>query len=679
MSTRRRHALAPSDIAALLCREAQAASEEYAEVEFDCVRMRGWEQIFALRYPERKLTVILARPTTELLHCPHCSSAGIEKHGLSKPRTVVHIPLEDCAQRITFEAQRYKCRGCGKTSQQPLLGINGRRRLTCPAIEYVQRRALNGGLGQVANDTDISAKTVRKILYQHGEFLDRTVHRKTPRDLGIDDKRHADKTAFILTNLEKREVYDLILPTEEDPLEEQLKKVLDACEVERLAHDMWGGFRPIDRHVFPHAVAIADPYHVFALVEKAVDRVRVDLPVSKKRKDGKMCQPYLLRWHIDKVVRKGRWDELRQWFELYPELSAAYWVKEALYEVRYSSSIESARRKLHKWLAEIPKEVQYAFRKIAGTLRAWEAEILNHVEYRLSGAYNESANAIAKRIQRNGKRLRFKTLRYLLVYGTRQARGLQEACERRKTALPDIRSLLSPGGKQTQVFGPGSSGRKNEQQKSKPRQSIMAPEMKALIGQLRAEHGLTAGPSDQGVSTVGTGGTFWHPARQGRLFADMYQIAEESNDRSRPRRSRHELKSGIKCDGSCPRANAPTVTSGVGDARERSMMRIGHLLTARAGERRQPTQRSSTDETGPGTPHDRSTSRFGQHDVGVELLQAGSRLRPDLTVAQGSPEATRGRGHDGVGAAALPAGDRPFAHRLPHLFGTEADHVRGPR
>ena len=88
--------------------------------------------------------------------------------------------------------------------------------------------------------------------------------------------------ATVLTDLDKSSLLEIIDSHKSDDiitiLKQQPESVRDS--VKEVCVDMWGGFPKVIKEVFPNAAIIIDRFHVMKLVNKSLNKLRLDLDLK---------------------------------------------------------------------------------------------------------------------------------------------------------------------------------------------------------------------------------------------------------------------------------------------------------------------------------------------------------------------------------------------------------------
>ena len=108
--------------------------------------------------------------------------------------------------------------------------------------------------------------------------------------------------------------------------------------------DLWQGFPKVIAEVFPNAIRVVDRFHVMKLVNKSLNKLRLNLGLK-----GLKNRCLLLKNHSDLTEEEQQ--ELKGLLEVSPCLSIGYELKEELREIyETTTTVKMGLRKLKKWL-----------------------------------------------------------------------------------------------------------------------------------------------------------------------------------------------------------------------------------------------------------------------------------------------------------------------------------------
>lgn len=198
--------------------------------------------------------------------------------------------------------------------------------------------------------------------------------------------------ATILTDLDKGSLLEVIDSHKSDDIISVLKQQpLSIREsVEEVCVDMWGGFPKVIKEVFPQAKIVIDRFHVQKLVNKYLNKIRLNLKLKGSN------NKYLLVSNRANLTDEDK-NDLELLLKISPCLRIAHELKEELITI-YNSDISSrqAIRIISKWL----QSAKIMFSTVANTLDSHLSEICNYFNNRTTSGVTEGINTKIKLIIR---------------------------------------------------------------------------------------------------------------------------------------------------------------------------------------------------------------------------------------------------------------------------------------
>lgn len=288
----------------------------------------------------------------------------------------------------------------------------------------------------------VDEKTVRHVFDDYTERLAREVRFEAPRILGIDELKIIGQYRAMITNVEKLSVFDLLPTRNKVDLIAYFKAMPDKNNVEVITMDMWSVYRQVAHDQFPGRMIVADRWHVVRMANDALEKVRKDIRKTldtrtrQKLKDDRHI--LLMRWNR---LSEPEREKLMGWRVPFAALVDAYWVKEAFHALYEYSTVEEAQSAAEAWLDSMPDSVDWAFREAGNALRSWWTEIFNHYQCRISNAYTESVNRLAKDMNRMGRGYSFEVIRARLVYEKQARKKTTQSIRSRRPSQPDSMSM----------------------------------------------------------------------------------------------------------------------------------------------------------------------------------------------------------------------------------------------
>ena len=104
--------------------------------------------------------------------------------------------------------------------------------------------------------------------------------------------------------------------------------------------------------------------------------------------------------------------------ERFPELKAAYDLKEGFYGIYSAKDKFDAKRRYREWLMSVPKEMESPFNELLRAVDNWQDYIFSYFDtpVRVTNAYTESLNALIKHVHRNGRGYSFPAIRAKILF-----------------------------------------------------------------------------------------------------------------------------------------------------------------------------------------------------------------------------------------------------------------------
>jgi len=335
-------------------------------------------------------------------------------HG-SEPRKYMDSPVHGLPVIIEINRKRFRCKSCSKTAFQPLEDMDDCHQATSRLVKYVGEKALNQTFASVAREVGMDEKSVKVIFSEIVQSLDANF--ETPAILGIDDVKCAGSYRTILTDIQKRSVFDLLDSVNYTSLRDYFNSLNNKNNISHVVMDPSHTFRKVVNDELPECRIVADRFHVTKLANDALEKVRR----RTWRTLGQVTKESVSKFrHMMKKRRKSLTEDqipnLEVLLSITPDLRAAYQAKEdfcALYEY---GNREEAERAAGKWQAELPPTIKADFTHCLLVLKNWQEEIFNFYDQPETNAFTESANRILKDITRMGRGYSFEVIRAKLLY-----------------------------------------------------------------------------------------------------------------------------------------------------------------------------------------------------------------------------------------------------------------------
>lgn len=377
-----------------------------------------WEIIQVEESEERY--VVLARPRYTLTACPTCGSSSIIGHG-TDAQVVRDLPAQGKQVCLHIKRRRFLCKACRTSCFEPLPGVDAGHQMTSRLVRFIERRALSTKrtFASIAEDIGVDPGTVRRLCLDHIARLDHSVQFETPEVMGIDELHVLHQARGIITNIAARTIIELLPDRKQQSVLHYLRRLKSPGQVRAVCIDLWKPYREAVRMTLPDVTVVADKFHVLQLATMALETFRKEISASltdSQRRTLKMHDRYLLLRRLHDLSPEDRF-LLESWTRNYPLLGQAHQLKEDFFAIYDHQTCEQAEAAYFAWMESVPKELLSVYQPLMLTVEEWGDEIFNHFKTGVTGGFVESANNIARFLNRLGRGYGLEVLRGRLLYG----------------------------------------------------------------------------------------------------------------------------------------------------------------------------------------------------------------------------------------------------------------------
>ncbi|MGI8773403.1 MAG: ISL3 family transposase [Actinomycetota bacterium] len=342
--------------------------------------------------------------------CRSCGGLAPEPKG--RPEVLVRdLAISGRAVVLRWRKRRWRCTYCTSSWTESHPEIPSRARMTLRFKEYLADQAVaQGNFSRVAAQEGVSYDTVARAHKARADLVRLMRPRPAPKIISIDEaavrKGHSYNT--IISDVMARYVVDTIEGRHAKPLVRWFSELDDDVRegIEVVVMDMSPSYRAIIAGMLPHAVRVADKFHVIRMANLAVDRVRArSQGRGTKKKTGWPHRLFHCRFALLRSAenaRPGDAERLDVVFRVFPEVHKAWRLKEGLRQVYAETDPVAAALALEVWLQLVRQASLPEFDQLAATVCRWKPEILNYFTYRMTNAYAEGITNRIKVIKRQG-------------------------------------------------------------------------------------------------------------------------------------------------------------------------------------------------------------------------------------------------------------------------------------
>ncbi|NEV75616.1 ISL3 family transposase [Rhodopseudomonas sp. BR0C11] len=348
--------------------------------------------------------------------CAKCGAEGVYRHG-RKDIAYRDAPVHGKPVVIKVSRQRFRCRHCSETFLQPLPDMDDTRRMTRRCVEYIEKQSLVRTYSSIAEDLNVSPKTVRMVSYDHLEALDAAYKPSAPLCLGMDEVTVMRSLRLILTDVAKKKVIDMVESRSKPSVVRWLSHLPDRERIQVVVTDMWVPYRDAVRDVLGVPLVV-DKFHVVRYANDGLNNVRKEVGQEHDVKGRRMMMRsrHLLLKRPSKLKAHERL-ALDGWLQNVPKIKRAYDAKERFYSIYDKCTTKAeAMAAYDAWLRDLPAEMTKPFAELTRAMKNWRTEVFNYWDWPITNGYTEGKNRTVKMINRVGVGYSFPVLRARILF-----------------------------------------------------------------------------------------------------------------------------------------------------------------------------------------------------------------------------------------------------------------------
>lgn len=370
-------------------------------IESPAVEMPGQYEI--------EVTIVGTAPTCG------CATPNLRKNGRRKSM-FFDTPMHGKKVGIWVQRQRYQCTGCNRTIYETIPHMSREHDMTERLVDYIKTNGTERTFTAIAGEIGVDVQTVRGIWRRHAEKELNRLEPVTPVWMGIDELHIMHAYRGVITNVKERTIVDLLEDRRKETVIRYLAGLPDREKITHVAMDMWEPYRDAVRAVLPKAVIVVDRFHISRMGSEALERIRKEVRVSLPTK-GRL-QLMGDRWLLlrnEKDLNATQSILLQSTLGQFPLLAKGWKAKEQFRAIWNNKTRQDGEDAYNQWLRDLDPEIAPAFGDLTKAMGNWHAEIFNYFQHRITNAYTESFNSIARKMDRMGRGYSFKVLRAKLL------------------------------------------------------------------------------------------------------------------------------------------------------------------------------------------------------------------------------------------------------------------------
>jgi transposase len=336
--------------------------------------------------------------------CPHCGSGSLRSKG-PYTRRVRHESWGTRRCLLELEARKWLCRECGRGFRQRFAGILPCQRASEPLRREVFQHHWDGiSRSRLARREGIASATVERwFQYSLRRLSAERSAAPCPRVLGIDEHFFTRRKGYATTfcNLEKHNIYDVVLGRSEASLAAYLHALKGKDRVRVVCMDLSSTYRAIVRRHFPKARIVADRFHVIRLLNLHFLACWKELDAAGARNRGLLS---LMRRHR-RNLSPAQQSRLGIYFRASPAVEAVWRFKERLTSLllKKHKTQKQCARLIPRFLRAIADLRASGFAQLVtlgDTLFSWAAEIATMWRFTRNNAITEGFHTKMEVLQR---------------------------------------------------------------------------------------------------------------------------------------------------------------------------------------------------------------------------------------------------------------------------------------
>ena len=356
-----------------------------------------------------EVSVRVARPDAA---CPRCGtfSSRVKEYRTQRVRDGLSYERPTI---LVWTKRRFRCEtpGCVSSFTESTAEVPQRRRLTARLCAMIARAAWDRSTAAVARTFRVSWSTAWRAIVAAARAKIAALAQCPPRRLGIDETTFRCHRSFMtgLVDLDTSRLWDLIEGRSKKALVERLRLLGEQVRnIEAVVIDPYAGYKAAVGDLAPHAVRVADWFHIQRLAGQAVTEVRCRRQQELTGHRGRKGDPlYAVRHDLLRArenLTAAAWGRLDAAFraDWWDELQCAWTLKEMLADLYDCADRAAAEAALADWHHHADAFDVAETNRLARTLRAWHPELLAYFDGRLTNGPTEGTNRIIKAVKRQG-------------------------------------------------------------------------------------------------------------------------------------------------------------------------------------------------------------------------------------------------------------------------------------
>ncbi|HLR59759.1 MAG TPA: ISL3 family transposase [Pseudogracilibacillus sp.] len=251
------------------------------------------------QYKGKACKYVIGKLSYDPTHCKNCGvkneAKKITKNGTQMSR--ITLPITGVQPTyLCLKKQRFQCNACKKsfTAQTPIvqkhcfISEHSKAQVTIKSAEAQS-------VTSIARDCSVSTSTVQRVITQEAQRY-KPHYQKLPKHLSLDEFKYAKgQMAFEYIDAESGDILDILDRRDSRTIKNHFianYSLKDVKTVEAVTIDMNAGYVNVIKEVFPQAKIIIDRFHLVQLINRSMNKCRVNIMNTLKTSNGEDMKKY---------------------------------------------------------------------------------------------------------------------------------------------------------------------------------------------------------------------------------------------------------------------------------------------------------------------------------------------------------------------------------------------------
>lgn len=360
-----------------------------------------------------------AKPPKELPRCRKCGRRFVVHD--SRDRLYKDLPQHLQPSYLSVPRRRLKC--CTGIFTEKLDELDEKHMATRAFVAQLERATLERRtFSDIARFYGVEHKTIRNINRNYIARKDK--QRETrhtliiPHHLGIHPTKISRTECCLLTNVERRTVFEVVSNQSASSIRERFAKLFDPSDLKGVflvSIPPNDDYKKLVKSLFPEARILVPTRYLASLAGDVMERALIEMKseVDTHAKTFTTLTTLLAARGAD--LDEGNAARLRDELSLRGQLQAAYYHKEWFLKILASRGNTKTVSEYNKWCRATPPDLRGIFSPIFSQVSGWKSYVFPNTDVYYS-QYLADLERLIKDLLLEGRRYSFEVIRGRLLY-----------------------------------------------------------------------------------------------------------------------------------------------------------------------------------------------------------------------------------------------------------------------